>query len=69
MSYRIVIDRTICSGYGACADADPVDFRIGPDGIATAPEQAGDARAAQAAARDCPMGAITVLADGELRTR
>ena len=34
MGYRIIIDRSICDGYGACADIDPTDFAIGDDGIA-----------------------------------
>ena len=37
MSFRIIIDRSICNGYGACADIDPTDFAIGDDGIAIAP--------------------------------
>ena len=61
MTFRIIIDRSICNGYGSCVDVDPADFEIGDDGIATAPELAGDARGAREAARQCPMGAITVL--------
>jgi ferredoxin len=69
MAYRILIDRSICSGYGACADADPADFELGDDGIATAPALAGDAEAAREAARQCPMGAITVLDESGVEVR
>jgi ferredoxin len=55
MTYRIIIDRDICSGYGACADSDP-RFVMGRDGVAV--EELGSALKAM---RDCPMGAIAVL--------
>jgi ferredoxin len=61
MSYRIVIDRSICNGYGACVDADPADFEIGDDGIATSSAVAADADAARDAARQCPMGAVLIF--------
>lgn len=60
MTYRIIIDPDICSGYGSCADSDP-RFTIGADGVATAPAQIAELGSAQKAARDCPMGAITIL--------
>lgn len=66
MSYRIIIDREVCSGFGACADAAPRTFALGGDGIATAPPHTDDLAGALEAARQCPMGAITVLdADGK----
>jgi ferredoxin len=61
MSFQVIIDRSVCNGYGACADIDPADFAIGADGIAVASHAAGDAEAAREAQRQCPMGAITVL--------
>jgi ferredoxin len=69
MSYRIIIDRSICDGYGACADIDPTDFTIGDDGIATAPDVARAPQGAREAARQCPMGAITVVVEPEVETR
>ena len=61
MSYRIVIDPVACSGFGSCVEQSPSLFSLGADGIATAPAEAATAEAALAAARACPMGAITVL--------
>jgi len=61
MSYRIIIDRTTCSGYGSCIEQSPALFALGADGIATAPSETADREAALAAARACPMGAIAVL--------
>jgi ferredoxin len=61
MTYRIIIDSSLCSGYGACADIDPSDFQIGDDGIARALAVAVDRDAAREASRQCPMGAICVL--------
>jgi ferredoxin len=68
MSYRIIIDGSICNGYGACADVDPSDFQIG-DGIARAPVVAIDGVAARQAARQCPMGAISVLDEAGAEVR
>ena len=58
--YRIEIDRSLCSGFGSCAELAPSSIRIGPDGLAAATEtETDDARILEAAA-SCPMGAITV---------
>ena len=61
MTYRIVIDHSACSGFGSCVESAPATFQIGPDGIATAPAETADRAAAVAAARSCPMGAISIL--------
>jgi ferredoxin len=61
MIYTIIIDRDVCSGFGACVDSAPRIFAMGGDGIATAQPQTDDRQAALNAARECPMGAITVL--------
>jgi ferredoxin len=63
---RIEIDRSLCSGFGSCADTAPAVFRLGDDGIAVALVEESDAPAALEAARSCPMGAI-VLYDEEGR--
>jgi len=61
MTYRILIDRSACSGFGSCAEADPETFALGADGIAELRAETTDRAAAVAAARSCPMGAITIL--------
>jgi ferredoxin len=61
MSYRIIIDRGACSGFGSCTETAPALFSLGGDGIAAAPADTADLDAALAAARECPMGAIAVL--------
>jgi ferredoxin len=63
MSYTIIIDPAVCSGFGACVDAAPQLFTLGPGGIATAPATTDDREAAVRAARECPMGAISVIAE------
>jgi ferredoxin len=61
MTYRIVIDHGACSGFGSCVESAPGIFELGPDGIAGAPAETADRVAALAAARACPMGAISIL--------
>ena len=63
MAYRIVVDRSACSGFGACVDADPETFVMGDDGIVVATVERTGREAAVAAARACPMAAIRVLDD------
>jgi len=60
-TYRIEIDRTLCSGFGSCADLAPEAFEVAGDGLAAARARATtDPRVVEAAA-SCPMGAITVV--------
>jgi ferredoxin len=61
-TYRIHIDRTLCSGFGSCAELAPEAFEVGPDGLAIALIGQTDERAVLEAAASCPMGAITVEA-------
>ena len=59
-TYRITIDRSLCSGFGACVDGAPNVFELEAGGIATARVwETGDASVCDAAAA-CPMGAICV---------
>ena len=58
---RIVIDRSLCSGFGACAELAPHLFQIDGEGIASLRVGASDDPAALDAAASCPMGAITVI--------
>jgi ferredoxin len=66
-TYKIVIDRSLCSGFGTCADMAPDVFQVAGDGIAEARVGTSDDPAVLEAAAGCPMGAIAVfdLATGE----
>jgi ferredoxin len=55
--YRIEIDRSLCSGFGACV-RESETFRL-ENGIAVAAGTSTDPRALDAAAA-CPMSAIVV---------
>jgi ferredoxin len=58
---RIVIDRSLCSGFGSCAELAPDVFELdGPVAVARVSETADDA--VLEAAASCPMGAIAVYA-------
>ncbi|HEY6960534.1 MAG TPA: ferredoxin [Gaiellaceae bacterium] len=58
--YRVSIDRSLCSGFGACVDASPDVFRLDGSGIALATvAETADPRVLDAADA-CPMGAIVV---------
>jgi ferredoxin len=61
-TYRIRIDRTLCSGFGSCAELAPEAFEVGADGIATVLVGETDDAAILDAAASCPMAAITVEA-------
>lgn len=58
--YRIEIDRSLCSGFGVCAELAPELFAVGPDGLAELRTGFTDDPAALEAADSCPMAAITV---------
>lgn len=58
---RIVIDRSLCSGFGSCAELAPHLFEIDGEGIASFRVGTSDDPAARDAAASCPMGAITVI--------
>jgi ferredoxin len=57
--YRIEIDRSLCSGFGACVEEAADAFRL-ENGIAVAVATSADPRVLDAAAA-CPMGAIFVV--------
>jgi ferredoxin len=59
--YRIEIDRSLCSGFGACTELAPTTFEVGPDGLAMIRTGRTDDPAALRAAEACPMAAITVV--------
>ncbi|HSC51280.1 MAG TPA: ferredoxin [Gaiellaceae bacterium] len=60
--YRITIDRSLCSGFGSCAELAPQAFEVGADGIANVLVHETDDPEVVEAAGTCPMGAITVEA-------
>jgi len=59
--YRLEIDRSLCSGFGACAELAPQLFEVAPDGIAEVRDRAGVDAAALEAVEACPMGAISAI--------
>jgi ferredoxin len=59
--YRIVIDRSLCSGFGACAELAPQLFVLGKDGFVSARVGESDDPSVLDAAAACPMAAITVV--------
>jgi ferredoxin len=67
MTYKIVIDRSLCSGFGTCAEMAPHLFDVAADGIAATRVGETDDEGVLDAAASCPMGAISVfhVATGE----
>ena len=59
--YRIVIDRSLCSGFGSCVEHAPNVVRL-ERGAAIAAGETADPAILDAAAT-CPMGAIAVYDD------
>jgi ferredoxin len=58
---RITIDRSLCSGFGACAELAPELFEVDGGGLAALRTGTSDDPAAYDAAAACPMGAISVI--------
>jgi len=58
--YRIQIDRSLCSGFGACAELAPEVIDVGPDGLATLRTGLSSDPAVLQAADACPMAAISI---------
>jgi len=63
-TYRIVIDRALCSGFGACAALAPELIEIDRSGLAALRTGETDDESILDAADSCPMGAITVYFSG-----
>ena len=59
--YRIVIDRSLCSGFGACADLAPEAFEVDDGGLVSLRVGTSDDPAVLEAAAACPMAAISVV--------
>lgn len=59
--YRIIIDRSLCSGFGSCAELAPEVFEVDGGGLASLRVGASNDPAVIDAANACPMAAITVV--------
>ncbi|HEY6835366.1 MAG TPA: ferredoxin [Gaiellaceae bacterium] len=59
--YEIVIDRSLCSGFGACAELAPDVFEVDAGGKAAVRVGRSDDPAVLDAAAACPMAAIEVI--------
>lgn len=59
--YRIEIDRSLCSGFGACADLAPEIFEVDRNGLVSLRVGTTDDVEVLDAAASCPMAAIAVL--------
>jgi ferredoxin len=66
MSYRLKIDRGLCTGYAECVGIAPEVFALGADSVCVVvdPEGADDETLLDAA-RACPVDAITVVDEYE----
>ncbi len=59
MSYRITIDKSLCSGFGTCVQLAPRAFALEGGKAVIRIDGYGDPAALEAA-NECPMGAIEV---------
>lgn len=59
--YRIVIDRSLCSGFGACAELAPDTFEVDDGGLVSLRVGTSSDPTVLDAADACPMGAISVV--------
>ena len=59
--YRIIIDGSICSGFGDCADLAPDVFELESNGKALLRTGTSANPAVLEAAAACPTGAISVI--------
>lgn len=59
--YRIVIDRSLCSGFGACAELAPEVFEVDDGGLVSLRTGTSENPNVLDAAAACPMAAISVV--------
>jgi ferredoxin len=59
--YHITIDRSLCSGFGSCAELAPEIFELDGEGLASVRVGTSDDAAVLDAASACPMAAISVI--------
>ena len=60
-TYRVTVDRNLCSGFATCVELAPHLFRLESDGLATTVVAETDDPAAVDAMAQCPMAAIDVV--------
>jgi ferredoxin len=58
---RIVIDRSLCSGFGSCAELAPEVFEVDDGGLVSLRVGTSEDGAVLEAAAACPMAAISVV--------
>lgn len=63
MTFRIEVDRTLCSGFGSCVQAAPNAFALDAAGVAKPLVVHSDDPAVLDAAASCPMVAIVVTVE------
>ncbi len=61
--FKIVIDGSLCCGFGDCADLAPEVFKLDPHGKALLRLGTSADPAVLEAAAACPMGAIGVVGE------
>jgi len=61
--YRIVIDRSFCSGFGACAELAPEVFEVDDGGLVSLRVGTSDDPSVLDAAAACPMAAVSVVTE------
>ena len=59
--YKIVIERSLCSGFGACAELAPEIFEVDGGGLVSLRIGMTNDPAVLDAAAACPMGAIEII--------
>jgi ferredoxin len=59
--YEIVIDRSLCSGFGTCVELAPEVFELDSGGTASVHVGRSNDPAVLDAASACPMAAIQVI--------
>jgi ferredoxin len=59
--YRIVIDRSLCSGFGSCAELAPEVFEVDNGGLVSLRRGSSEDPSVLDAAAACPMAAISVV--------
>ncbi len=59
--YKIVIERSLCSGFGACAELAPEIFEVDGGGLVSLRIGMSDDPSVLDAAAACPMGAIEIV--------
>ena len=59
--FKIVIDRSLCSGFGACAELAPEIFDVDGGGLVSLRVGTSEDPAVLDAADACPMAAISIV--------